>query len=816
MVVGLLAILKAGGAYVPLDIDYPQSRLDFMIEDSKLSVILIQENLSVRLLGACVPLIYLDRKYPEVADHVGQDRSVPRTASLAYVIYTSGSTGQPKGVMVEHRSMVNFIEGAKKCYGVRAEDRVLQFSSLSFDAAIEEIFLALTTGATLVLRPDSMFSSVLYFLKGCRELDISVLDLPTSYWHELVWEISRYKLRLPESIRLVIIGGERVLPERLAEWHRCVASHVILMNSYGPTETTVAVTVANLSSAERICPDARQIPIGFALDNVQLHLLDKNLQPVTDGMTGELCIGGESVARGYLNRPKLTAEKFIPNPFHQESRLYRTGDFARLLPDGQLEFLGRTDEQVKIRGYRIELGEIEATLRQHHSVKAAVVVARADATGDMRLLAYVVRENPERREPHDLQAFIAQTLPKFMNPSLYIELDALPLSPNGKIDRGLLPEPEETYRNQFSTPVDETERRLAALWEEIFNFAPIGRSDNFFELGGHSLLAVRLFTLIGQEFGVHLPLSTLFEAPTVEKLAAALHGRDNLLPAWSSLVKIQPHGDAPVFFCVHAVGGNVLEYHELARELGHKQPFYALQSYGLHPKYEPHTHVEQMASHYVEEVRRIQPRGPYFLGGRSLGGIIAYEMSCQLLSSGEQVALLALFDTYPNNYRKRVYCGANLNSGSVERVKRHYHNLRQLPPAERLNYMLSKFTYARRAARSRAWQFAYNIFQGFGASLPARLRDIEQFNFMAARNYIPPFYPGKVTLMWACDELRAMNDCLEGWSQLAAGGVEVREIPGDHINIIKDPYVRTLAAELRDCIEQSWTAAEKVETASCC
>ena len=409
MIVGILGILKAGGAYVPLDPTYPQERLAFMLEDSAVPVLLTQQRLVDKLPKHEAQVVCLDTQWEAISEY--SEKNIGDTVNaqnLAYVIYTSGSTGKPKGVTIPHLSVVNYITavnieyGIKKCDSFAAAgsaDRILQFSSISFDVSAEEIYTSLTSGATLVLRTDSMLDSVGIFLQKCRDWKLTVLVLPTAYWHELTVFLSQEKFTLPLSLRLVIIGGEKALTERLQTWLEYVGRRVSLVNNYGPTEATIGATIYDLSAA-KIASAA--LPIGRPIRNVQTYVLDQSLQPVPIGIPGELYIGGDGLARGYLNQPDLTEEKFIPNPFSKEpgSRLYKTGDKARYLPDGNIEFIGRIDNQVKIRGFRIELGEVEALLAQHPNVLQPVVICREDTPGNKRLVAYVVSNLILERIPY--------------------------------------------------------------------------------------------------------------------------------------------------------------------------------------------------------------------------------------------------------------------------------------------------------------------------------------------------------------------------------------------------------------------------------
>ena len=517
MVVGLLGILKAGGAYVPLDPNYPSERLAFMLEDSSVPVLLTQERLVEKLPhSACV--VCLDSDWEKFAVHSKENPSTPvKPKNLAYVIYTSGSTGKPKGVLIQHESLVNYTTVATAEYEIDQGDHFLQFSSISFDVSAEEIYTSLTSGATLVLRTDTMLDSIEGFLQKCQNWKITVIALPTAYWHELTAFLSQKPLVLPPSLRLVILGGEKALPERLKTWFECVGEQVRLLNNYGPTEATIGATIYELSADDTTL---RELPIGRPLGNVCTYILDQNGQAVPIGVPGELHIGGAGLARGYLNRPDLTDERFIRNPFNDSptERLYKTGDQVRYLPDSNIEYLGRIDDQVKVRGFRIELGEIEATLSQHPNLLSVAVVLREDIPSQKSLVAYAIPLQEPAPTFSELRHFLKEQLPDYMVPSAFVILECLPVTPNGKVDRKSLPAPDLNsliQKADFVVPRTPTEELLASIWAKVLGVDKVSINDNFFESGGHSLLATQLLSKVSHTFGLNLPLSKLFESPTV-------------------------------------------------------------------------------------------------------------------------------------------------------------------------------------------------------------------------------------------------------------------------------------------------------------
>jgi len=509
MVVGLLGILKAGGAYVPLDPSYPKERLEFMIEDSQAPVLLTQEKLAevvAEVQG--LRIIKLDSEWGEIACEGEENFGSGVTPdNAAYVIYTSGSTGRNKGVLIQHRGVCNTLGVQVRSLRIRPDDRVLQVASLSFDLSMYEMGMALLGGATLCLIPQDTLVFGTSLSAILRDQHITVLTLPPSVLASLSLEVF-------PGLRLITVAGEACSADLVARW----AEHYQIFNAYGPTETTMWVAGAYIDGS-------RKPPIGRPIDNTQIYLLDNNLEPRPIGVPCELCVGGIGLARGYVNLPSSTAEKFIPNPFSQEpgARLYRTGDVARYLPDGNIEYLGRIDHQVKIRGYRIELGEIEAVLSQHQQITDAVAVVSVDSRGEKRLAAYVVADHSITTS--ELKSYLKQRLPEYMIPHYIVRLDQLPLTPNGKLDRRALPEPEaarEQAGEGYIAPGNAVEEVLARIWSEVLGIKVVGINDNFFQLGGHSLLATQFVSRVREAFGLELPLAEVFEKPSIAELALAI------------------------------------------------------------------------------------------------------------------------------------------------------------------------------------------------------------------------------------------------------------------------------------------------------
>ncbi len=815
--VALLAVLKAGAACVPLDPNYPEERLELMLQDAVPSVLLTDEGSLAKFssgkFSSAMPsterfatsgprivdlrvvdlkIVDLKQEWRNVSQEEGNRIACDvQPPDIAYVIYTSGSTGKPKGVLITHSGLVNHAVAAVKLFGHGPADRVLQFSSISFDIAIEEVFPTWLAGAAVIFRPEDLSLQVAEFLRWTRERLITVLDLPTAYWHELVHELSELKEPIPPALRLVIVGGEKASATAFSSWRKAVGNRVRWINTYGPTETSVIAT-AYEPPISADAPIPATLPIGRPIANTTVYLLDEELNPVPVGVPGEIHIGGAGVARGYLNRPESTAEKFIADPFSDDcsARLYKTGDMAQFLPSGEIEFVGRRDFQVKIRGFRVEPGEIEAVLERHPAVRDVAVVAREGSEGDKRLVAYFVPRNSHAPASGELRTFLQGKLPAYMVPASFLMLEAMPLTPNGKVDRKGLPDPSgndfsgndrESFHKESGAggaqPKDALELELAGIWESVLGIRHIGMDQNFFDLGGHSILAVRLMHRIEQALQRKLPITTLLQAPTIGALAELMR-REGWSPSWSSLVPIQPRGSKPPFFCVHGIGGTVLRFRDLARYLGEDHVFYGLQAKGLDGKQPCAASVEEMAADYLRDIRQIQPQGPYLLGGYSFGGMVALEMAQQLRAQGEEVALVALLDTFPGR-----------PMSSTELLAK----LLRMPMKEKISYSIGRVrrlaTYAQRR---------------LSRQLPPDLLAVRKACYLAESRYVPKGYTGRITVFRPITKsLRSNDDGMGGWNDWSAGGVEIHEIAGRHDNMFFEPNVAILAEKLAECLRRA-------------
>ncbi len=1169
-VIAIWAILKAGGTYIPLDPSYPAERLKYKLNDTKLSFVLAQERFSEQLKDQCENVICIDAVCDQIAEQSGENPLVEQTNTApAYIIYTSGSTGMPKGVMVSHKSLVNHSFAITNLYELRTADRILQFASFNFDVAAEELFPSLLCGATLVLLPQQTQSSLKSFTEFLDQEKLTVVNLPVSYWRQWTLSLTDSELKLPDTLRMVVTGSEKVLAEDYNAWRKIAGHQIRWLNAYGLTETTITSIVFDPSLNPEPKADWNIMPIGRPIGNTEVYLLDRNLQPVPVGIPGNLYIGGDGLALGYLNQPKISAEKFISHPFKSASdaRLFKSGDLARYLPTGEIEYLGRSDNQVKIRGFRIEPAEIESFLTAHPELCESVVIAEESKSGETNLIAYIVpheenqtpqtapielwasvgeypvydelmyyamstdegrtsryevaikelvkdktvveigtgkdvilarfciaagakkvyaiealdsayrgakklvdslglsdriilikgfstevelpekvdvcvseiigtigssegavpvlndarrflkphgamipercvtkiaavqipdeilnsphfselsekyagkifqeigykfdvrvclgnlpqtnilsdhgifedldftsyinpdstaeitlnitksgrldgfllwlnlhtvkdlvidnleeksswlpvyfpvfesgievvegdviravcrsrisdngfnpdyvirgalhRKNGETIEfshdsfhhepvfkqtafyqklfsenkipvrkletqgvcPKKLKKFLSRFLPVYMIPSVFVELAEMPKLPNGKIDRKALPAPKIELSNaeSDSSPVrDEIESKLVAIWKEILEIRSVGVQDNFFDLGGHSLKAIRMFAEVEETFGKSIPIATLFQAGTVEKLAAILRESEWSAPE-SSIVPIQPAGTKPPFFCIHAMGGNVLFYRDLAKHLGKDQPFYGVQARRLGGRQVGHATVEEMAEFYIKEIKTVQPEGPYFLGGSSFGGLAAFEMARQLRMAGEEVGLLALLDTGTPDYPKVLPTTTAFRSKLYEMIRRiqhHRDSLKAFDTAEKKAYIVEKLKKVRLKYRrkvndlhKKAMRRFYQKTKGAEA-IPQNYIQIEDQIGKAGVNYAPPVYEGKMTLFRATNQpLGIVEDATLGWARYIDGEIEIHEVPGHHGSIVAEPYVKTLAVKLTNCLE---------------
>ena len=805
LIVGILGIWKAGGAYLPIDPGYPSDRLAFMLKDAQVNLVVTQQVCSDQFSDR-LQVVDLDQDWIDPYSPANPTSHV--TANhLAYVIYTSGSTSKPKGVLVEHWGLSNLVAAQRQVFHLQPSNRILQFASFSFDAFIFEWVMALANGAALYIAPRETLLPGATLLQFLRDNAITHATLPPAVLAMLPSEL------LP-ALQTIISAGEACPSKVVDRW----AQNHQFFNAYGPTEATIWATVAQLQPGDKPT-------IGRPIVNTQLYLLDTQLQPVPIGVTGELYIGGAGIARGYLNRPDLTAERFMDNPFkgngekyltphtpHPTPRFYKTGDLARYHANGHLEFLGRVDRQVKLRGYRIELGEIEAVLQQYPGVQTAVVTVREDV-GIKRLVAYLLLKPDSTITTDGLQRFLRSQLPNYLIPSTFVPLETLPLTPNGKIDAAALPDFSQNHleKSTFVAPRNAIEATLANLWGQLLQQESIGIHDSFFDLGGDSLLAVRLLDQIQQQFEQTLPLSDLLLNPTIAGLASALNPNHKPLP-WSPLVPLQPKGAKPPFFCVHPIFGVVLPYYALAQAMGLDQPFYGLQPLGLDGK-PPHKRIEDMAAYYIQAIRQMQPQGPYYLGGWSFGGLVAFEMAQQLRRAGHQVALLAVLDTLapiPANKPSFWQGFKFLLTTTVRSIRaflldylsliansHRFKSIGQPNGLKRWRGLLERAAIATLLPPESQARILNEL------TVRPMLR-VFYANNQAVHRYVSQSYPGRITLFRTpAASAEGTPDLTLGWQQLSGLKVEIHQIPGNHFTMLRNPQVEMLAQQLQVCIKQA-------------
>jgi amino acid adenylation domain-containing protein len=785
MMVGILGVLKAGGAYVPLDPSYPRERLGFMLNDCGASVLLTEAHLPpIAQSSRQICVIRLDADWPEIDLRSAQSPEASiAPENLAYVIYTSGSTGGPKGVLVTQRNLVQSTSARLDYYDGAGKDFLL-LSSFAFDSSVATIFHALCSGGTLVLPPAEFNWEARQISELISKNQITnILCIPAVY-HELLQSTNFGRL---SSLRAVVLAGESC-PRPLIDMHFKALPRVQLFNEYGPTEATVWSTVYRCQAGNA----HEAVPIGRAITNTRLYVLDRNLQPVPSGVPGELCIAGDGVARGYLNRAELTQQKFITDrcTANPDSRIYRTGDLVRYLPDANLQYLGRTDEQVKIRGMRIELGEIETALSAHPDVKAAAVTVE----GDESLVAHVVSGEQLATSGAELGAFVKTRLPRYMVPAVFRFVSALPRLPNGKVDRHALSAAAETPAiAAVSGPVaprDSFEARLLLIWKEVLGTESSDVTQNFFQLGGHSLLAAKLLDRIEKEFDQSLTLAFVFQAPTIELMAEWLRSPDQSLRA-RAVVEIQPKGSLPPLFWVRATP----RIRFIAEKLGLDQPLLGLDiPYADAIKLPTPYRIEDIASFLVRATREVQPHGPYALAGLCVNAVIAYEMARQLTLEGEEVAPLIMLDGHNQAYYKNP-----LRDGRYTgRIKYHLANIIHSDVRQGSAYILNRFEEARRKLERTLWQFSSDHGSNGKAST---MHNADPVVHPAFHRYEPKSYSGGMVMLQSSDWPEgAYFDFALGWKDLVQGRIDFHRIPGNHPSMFTEPNVNIVAQQLKDCV----------------
>ncbi len=776
-IVALLAALRAGAVWVPLDPDSPDQRLALILKDAAPALLIAQTATRARLPAGEMPVLLVDRSLPVdgVAAAVPAFDPEFDPESPAYLLYTSGSTGRPKGVAVSRRALAVHGSAVIGHYALTADDRVLQFASHHVDAALEQILPTLAVGACLVMRENELWTPAQLAQRLSREC-VSVADLPPAYLREVLqaWRRETVTVSCP---RLLIVGGDLLTPELVRLWQASPLAGARFLNAYGPTEATVTATVHEVCAADA---DIGAVPIGRPLAGGWVAILDRDGNPLPEGLVGELVIGGQRVANGYWNRPDLTAERFGAAAGLPGERLYRTGDLARFIPGGggAIAFHGRRDHQIKIRGFRIELEEIEAVLRTAGAAEVAVV-ALPQPGGDQGLVACVAMPPQARPDEAALRRAVVKHLPAAMCPAAYLFLDRLPVTAGGKLDRQALlklaggAEASKVRRSasaDLSPPGDDTMTRLAAIWCELLGLDSVAEADDFFLCGGHSLLVLRLLGALRNAFGRELSMAALHAAPTLGQQVRLLRGETLGAPV-AAPVLLNGGGKALPLFCPHPVGGGVGCYRALANCFEGRRPVFGLPSPALERGRVTAESLPDMAAAMVAAMRSVQPAGPYHLAGWSMGGLLAYEMARQLRRAGEPIGLLALLDSYTPEELTRLEASLNVGAGDTALLER-----------AAFTRDLNELSAAGVTSDPDQEALLFALFQA---------------NLRALQTYTPGPYDGALHLLCcASPEGGVSSTRRRAWEGRAAGGVTLAELPGDHYSILHMPVLAQVAERL--------------------
>jgi amino acid adenylation domain-containing protein len=776
MLVSLLGILKAGGVYLPLDPDFPRERIEYMLSDSNARILLVSKAYHSKFQSNAAEIL-IDNIWAKLGNYKLNDPEVAINGNdLAYVIYTSGSTGKPKGVQVMHYNLINFLTSMKDKPGIRAEDRLLAITTISFDIAGLELFLPLIAGAELIICDTQIARDGRMLIELLEEKKITFMQATPSTWRMMLdagWQGS-------PSLK-ALCGGE-ALPKELSD--SLVDKTMELWNMYGPTETTIWSTIKHISNK------SDPITIGKPIQNTRIYILNEVQELVAPGTTGEIFIGGNGVAAGYLNQPALSAERFIKDPFSviPGTRLYKTGDLGKFTENGEILYLGRIDQQVKIRGHRIELGEIETLIAGLKNIKQTVVLAREDKPGDIRLVAYVVLTNNEpyidTSVTNHWKKLMKLQLPDYMIPGDFVVLQEFPLTPNHKIDKKALPKPQSRVMIPGlvdDLPLDRSERIISDIWSSILDLENIGTKDDFFELGGHSLLAAKVMTAIEKETGKRLPLATLFENSTIEKLAKKIHSEDD--EEWEALVPIKTTGSKDPVYLIHGAGLNVLLFKAISKYMDPEQPVYGLQAIGLNRPSQLFFTVEEIAAVYISEIMKVNPEGPYCLAGYSMGGFIAYEMAKQLTEMGKTIKFLGMLDTYAGNTAATEDTPNKLS----KKFRRQFSKIPFFTKSF-LNNPKEAIDYQLQVIRTKLGRFSSNVAEpGIEHFTPYEKEIYDSYDF-AHEHYTLVPAEIKISLFNVRKRLYYLDDLVYlGWDKLAKKGVEIHGVPGDHKTFLYPP-----------------------------
>ncbi len=804
MIVSIMAILKAGGAYLPIDPEYPQERIEYMLEDSEAQLLIIDKQLQEgTTYKTDIILLEDDKLY---AGDCSNLEAIAKPNNLAYVIYTSGTTGKPKGVMIEHMSMSDTIQWRKDEYSLGIKDKVLQLFSYAFDGFVTSFFTPILSGAAVVIATSDEAKDPVVIKKYISSVGITHFISVPSLYQAIIEGASKKEL---SSLRIVTLAGENIT-DNLVRMSKELSEEIELVNEYGPTENTVASTISrNLQCNAKVT-------IGKPIANAKVYILDKHNNLLPTGVAGEICVSGKGLARGYLNRLELTAEKFVDNPFETETKMYKTGDLARWLPDGNIEFLGRIDNQVKIRGFRIELGEIESKLLSHTEIKEAVVIDKEDSNKNKYLCAYIAVEREQTVA--ELREHLSKELPEYMIPTYFIQLDKLPLTANGKVDRKSLPEPDGSVTTgaEYEAPRNEIEEKLVSIWSEVLGIEKIGINDNFFELGGHSLKAISIIAKIHKKLNVELPLRELFKTPTIKSLAEYIDGRARsaLANGYRILLLREGMDSTRNLFFIHDGSGDIAGYMELCNNLDNTLNCWGIKA-GIEGRLAPYsTTIEVLAKDYIDNIKIIQPEGPYLLGGWSMGGTIAYEIARQLERDGEKVKSLTLIDSYPPESEARMtwpqitLVGEKTLTAMLIDSSKVRESIVKADEIEKIWDTIAKYIEDSSLELGRV---KLMLPSSIGNLIPEQEQSdakafISQLNIIRTLLSANDLYTSKERIKASVYLVKASESTAlysEAWNFMSELPVQVSEIEGDHFSIMKGERAERLAMLLNKILEQS-------------
>lgn len=794
-IIAILGLLKAGKMYLPLDPSFPENRLAAMLADSQARLIVTgQENLELvnRITHKRIHIIDIASLDPSLS--VANINLPIEPDRLLSLLYTSGTSGQPKGVVSNHRNLMHGMWSYTNHFGFCTRDRLALLLSTSFAASVSTVFGSLLNGATLL--PFDIQKGLLNLKDWLLEEKITILMIVPTLFRHFAMSLNGEE-KFPH-LRLVSVGGEPVLRSDVELFKRNFSKDCILRNNLSGTEMGNLCNFLIDMSTE-ITDNV--VPVGYSLGEKQVRLLDDEGNEVEHGELGEIVVRSRHLSPGYWQKPELTREKFQELPGEGGMRQYRTGDLGRMSPDGCLFHLGRKDFLVKIRGYRIELGEIEGVMTQHPAIRECVLVVQESKGFDKRLIAYIL---PDLKGPavtdEELRIFLKKRLPDYMIPFAFVRLPVFPLTPTGKIDRLALPSLEKVLNleQDYIPPRDEIESRLVQIWEGLLEVSPIGIRNDFFLIGGHSLLAARMIAQVGEQFGRRLDFASISNAATIEHLAEILRKDDiNSIP--TSLVPIRAKGDRAPLFCVHGVGGHILPFLQLASHLDSNQPVYGLQAKPVHGVNGEERTVEELASEYIAEIEQVQPVGPYHLAGFSFGGFLAYEMACQLMAKGQEVALLAILDSQMRGlpgYRQALSVSEYTHFRAKSLLEKSKYRL----GLSRKQPFMEAVGVPGRQNHDQFNQKEAILGDVVDEEVPDHLKIVMQANIKALLKYVPKHYSGKLTLFKSLNHGQGVH---YGWGELVRGGVEDHYVPGSHRGILQEPNVAILAVQVQGCIDRA-------------